>query len=230
MMHGTINIKKSQFFCYFKTRRLGFWPPVVWRWRHRMRFSAKSPPITQWGSVIHQYYGSQCDYFFFTEAQQPQWGFANILRYTTIGRNPLDEWSAWRKRTLPDKTQHSQETDIHAPGGIRTHNPSNEVVADPRLRNARPLESALLILYWRKFEQKKKKFRKFSLPLRTETVLLVLSKVQINGHMTDFTCLVLLRNFDFRNQRKIKQPETFNDEFRRRIHIWCLYDRASLIQ
>ena len=157
MMHGTINIKKSQFFCYFKTRRLGFWPPVVWRWRHRMRFSAKSPPITQWGSVIHQYYGSQCDYFFFTEAQQPQWGFANILRYTTIGRNPLDEWSAWRKRTLPDKTQHSQETDIHAPGGIRTHNPSNEVVADPRLRNARPLESALLILYWRKFEQKKKK-------------------------------------------------------------------------
>jgi hypothetical protein len=25
----------------------------------------------------------------------------------------------------PDNTKHSEETDIHAPGGIRTHNPSN---------------------------------------------------------------------------------------------------------
>jgi hypothetical protein len=36
-------------------------------------------------------------------------------------------------RTLPDNTQHSQETDIHAPGGIRTQNPSKRAVADPRL-------------------------------------------------------------------------------------------------
>jgi len=28
------------------------------------------------------------------------------------------------QRLLPDNTQHSQETDIHAPGGIQTHNPS----------------------------------------------------------------------------------------------------------
>jgi hypothetical protein len=28
--------------------------------------------------------------------------------------------------TLPDNTLHSQETDIYATGGIRTHNPSNE--------------------------------------------------------------------------------------------------------
>jgi len=26
------------------------------------------------------------------------------------------------QRLLPDNTHHSQETDIHAPGGIRTHN------------------------------------------------------------------------------------------------------------
>jgi hypothetical protein len=31
-------------------------------------------------------------------------------------------------------TQHSLETDIHAPCGIRTHNPSKRAVADPRLR------------------------------------------------------------------------------------------------
>jgi hypothetical protein len=37
-------------------------------------------------------------------------------------------------RTLPDSTQHSQETDIHASGGIRTRSPSKRTDADPRLR------------------------------------------------------------------------------------------------
>ena len=35
---------------------------------------------------------------------------------------------------LPDKTQHSQQTDIHAAGGIRTRNTSKQAAADPRLR------------------------------------------------------------------------------------------------
>ena len=35
---------------------------------------------------------------------------------------------------LPNNTQHSKETDIRAPGGIRSHNPSKRVAADPRLR------------------------------------------------------------------------------------------------
>ena len=35
---------------------------------------------------------------------------------------------------LPDNTQHSQETDIHAPGRVRTRNPGKQAVADPRLR------------------------------------------------------------------------------------------------
>ena len=30
------------------------------------------------------------------------------------------------QRPLPDNTQHSQETDIHAPGRIRTHSPASE--------------------------------------------------------------------------------------------------------
>jgi hypothetical protein len=38
------------------------------------------------------------------------------------------------QRRPPGNTQHSQETDIHAPGRIRTHNPSKRVVADLRLR------------------------------------------------------------------------------------------------
>jgi hypothetical protein len=53
------------------------------------------------------------------------WGFTITLRHTTLGRTPLDEWPARRRDlSLPDNTQHSQETDIHALGGIRTHNPS----------------------------------------------------------------------------------------------------------
>jgi len=38
------------------------------------------------------------------------------------------------KRTLPDNTQHSQERDIHAPGRIRTHNPSRREDANPRIK------------------------------------------------------------------------------------------------
>ena len=32
--------------------------------------------------------------------------------------------------TSIDSTQHSHETDIHAPGGVRTHNPSKRAPAD----------------------------------------------------------------------------------------------------
>ena len=34
-------------------------------------------------------------------------------------------------RPLPDNTQHSQETDIHVFGGIRTRNPSNRTGRKP---------------------------------------------------------------------------------------------------
>ena len=38
------------------------------------------------------------------------------------------------QRPLPDNTQHSQQTDIHATGGIQTRNPRNRGTADPQLR------------------------------------------------------------------------------------------------
>jgi len=52
------------------------------------------------------------------------------VRHTTLGRNPLYEWSAHR-RDLYLK-HHSHETVIHAPGWIRTHNSSKRATADPR--------------------------------------------------------------------------------------------------
>jgi len=38
------------------------------------------------------------------------------------------------QRPLPDNTQHSQQTNIHAPCGIRTHDISKRAAADLRLR------------------------------------------------------------------------------------------------
>ena len=62
-------------------------------------------------------------------------GFTVTFRHATPGTTPLDERSARLRR--PDNTQHSQQTDIHAPRGIRTHNPSKRVATDPRLRPRR---------------------------------------------------------------------------------------------
>jgi hypothetical protein len=41
---------------------------------------------------------------------------------------PVAETCTWQQ------TQHSQQTDIHAPVGIGTHNPSKRAAADPRIR------------------------------------------------------------------------------------------------
>ena len=38
------------------------------------------------------------------------------------------------QRPLPDNTQHSQQTDIHTPGGIRTRNLNRRAASDLRLR------------------------------------------------------------------------------------------------
>ena len=58
-------------------------------------------------------------------------GFMITLRHTTLGSGRVLRPT---QRPLPDNTQHSQQTDIHAPSRIRTHNPSNRAAADPRLR------------------------------------------------------------------------------------------------
>jgi len=51
----------------------------------------------------------------------------------TFCRIPLYEGSV-RRRDLYLTTQHSQQTDSHTLGGIRTHNPRKRAAADLRLR------------------------------------------------------------------------------------------------
>jgi hypothetical protein len=67
--------------------------------------------------------------------------FDHTQGHTTVDRTPLDEGSA-RRRDLYLTTHKTLITNIHAPGGIQTHNLSRLLAADPRLR---PLGHNLLI-------------------------------------------------------------------------------------
>jgi hypothetical protein len=59
--------------------------------------------------------------------------FDHTQTHTTVGRSPMDEGSA-RRRDLYLTTQTLYKTNIHAPGEIRTHNPSKCSAAHLRLR------------------------------------------------------------------------------------------------
>jgi len=72
----------------------------------------------------------------------PQWAMASSFtrfldrtqRCITVGRTPLDEWSARRRdRYLTTQNTHNRQTSM-PPGGIRTHSLSRRAAADLRLR------------------------------------------------------------------------------------------------
>ena len=79
-------------------------------------------------------------YIFFPWRCSPKWARPSLSRlhdYTQthhIQLNSSERVISPKQRTLPDKTQHLQETDILAPGGIRTLNRSKGTAVDPRLR------------------------------------------------------------------------------------------------
>jgi hypothetical protein len=63
-------------------------------------------------------------------ARQPYWDYASsLLRFrddTQTQQHSSVQDTDPSQRPLPDNTQHSQERDIHASGGIRTRTPENE--------------------------------------------------------------------------------------------------------
>ena len=71
-------------------------------------------------------------------------GFTMILRHTTLGRTPLDEWSARRRGLYLANTQLWQVTDIHVTGWIRTRNSIMRAAVDPRLRRRCPWDHTWL--------------------------------------------------------------------------------------
>jgi hypothetical protein len=57
-----------------------------------------------------------------------------LIRHTTLGRIPLDEWSARRRDLyLTAHITHKRQTFMSL-GGIRNRNPSKRAAADSRLR------------------------------------------------------------------------------------------------
>jgi hypothetical protein len=72
-------------------------------------------------------------------AQQPLLGQRLIIKALRIhSGTPHSVRLLWTSdqpdAEASDNTQHSQETDIHSAGGIRTRNPSKRAAADSRLR------------------------------------------------------------------------------------------------
>jgi len=78
--------------------------------------------------------------FFFSSLYSPQWARASsLLRLHDHTQDNNQQDSSGRvisptQKPLPDNTQHSQDTDIYAPGGIRTFHPRKRTAADLRLR------------------------------------------------------------------------------------------------
>ena len=77
-------------------------------------FLARQPPVDQ-GLLVHEVSRSHTT--------------THHSRYDSPGRV-----ISLLLRHLPDKTQHSQQTNIYAPGGIRTHNLSRRATTDLRIR------------------------------------------------------------------------------------------------
>jgi hypothetical protein len=70
-------------------------------------------------------------------------------RRAKVGRTLLRRVISSSQRPLPDNTQHTQKTNIHAPGGIRNHDRSRRAAIDLRLRlrGHRDWQSYVLYLY-----------------------------------------------------------------------------------
>jgi hypothetical protein len=82
--------------------------------------------------------------------------FDHTQAHSTVGRTPLDEGPA-RRKDLYLTTQTLQKTNINAPGGIRTHNPSKRSAADLRFRPRDHWDRLFFIL-------KKPRLRTMSMP------------------------------------------------------------------
>jgi hypothetical protein len=66
-----------------------------------------------------------------SSSQEVSWSHITTRhsRYDSSGRAISSS-----QRPLPDNAQHRQQTNIHAPGGIRTHDRSRRAAVDLRLR------------------------------------------------------------------------------------------------
>ena len=108
--------------------RRGWWERNFWPDRQEVRKSCRKFPYNEQLNYFYSspniisFFLSQSDLFYPLFAGLP-------LRLIT-----LIDTKGSSQRPLRNSTQHSRETDIHAPGGIRTRNPGKRVTTDPCLR------------------------------------------------------------------------------------------------
>jgi hypothetical protein len=103
---------------------------ATWRWTSRAIVTGGSAEVTRSGTYRHMEHGQEVFkghfmyYFFLHGSTAPNGpgpphcrGFTITLRHTTVGRTPLDEWSA-RRRELYLKTHdtHTRQTSIPPAG------------------------------------------------------------------------------------------------------------------
>ena len=91
---------------------------------------------------LYSHYGPYCLY----RASVP-------VQYTYNSNRPIDRTAirviSPSQRPPPDNTQHSQQQNVHTPGGIRTYNLSRREAADLRLRPSAKWERpALHLTFW----------------------------------------------------------------------------------
>ena len=107
----------------------------------RLRIRASFRTEEPW-KCSHSSYYILSFFFFCFWRDTPLWARASsltrFLDHTTMTHHSRQDSSGREispsQRPLPDNTQHSQQTDIHAHGGIRTHNLSRQAAADLCLR------------------------------------------------------------------------------------------------
>jgi hypothetical protein len=110
---------------------------------HRKIFQPKRKEVTGEGEmfIMKSFVNFNLSQILFIWRISPQWArassFTKFLDHTMKHHSRSD--SSGRvidpiQGLLPDNTQHPQETDIHASGGIRTHRLNRRAVADLHLR------------------------------------------------------------------------------------------------
>jgi len=87
--------------------------------------------------LVEKYFHFLHIFFSHTSSTYPLLGLFCLLTRMdtyTLSRTFRDEVSTRPRDLLPDKTQYSQETNIHSAGGIRIHNPSKIAATELRRR------------------------------------------------------------------------------------------------
>jgi len=96
-------------------------------------FASNNDDWMEWNKIV-----SFMAFVVFGATDPPPWTMASsFTRFRGHSQSRQDSPGrviSLSQRPLPNNTQHSQQTDIHAPDGIRNHNLSRQAAADLHLR------------------------------------------------------------------------------------------------